>query len=95
MKVSKYLGKTFDNWTCTYVGIANIQGAKKKRPGHRNYYYVFERRTSDNLADKIIKLNSAEASKVWKRLISVEELLDKRESKRPIKFMRSVTYKFD
>ncbi len=101
-RTSKYVGKKFDNgWICTAIGIATVQAKKKKngkglakRPGHQNYYYVFERRTSDNLADKIIRLNSSEASKVYRGIICVEELLDIREKKPTKKICKSVHYHF-
>ena len=44
MRKSKYLNKTFGNWTCTHVGVARKQpvflaGTKKvsKRPHHQTY----------------------------------------------------------
>ena len=50
MRKSKYLNKTFGNWTCTHVGVARKQpvflaGTRKvsKRPHHQTYYYIFER----------------------------------------------------
>lgn len=94
MRTSKYLNKQFGIWTCVYVGINNVQGKKAKAPGKRNYYYMFERRTSDNKADKIIRLNSTEASKVYSGKQTVEDILDAREAGRTRKFNRKVTYYF-
>lgn len=93
-KKSKYLDKQFGIWTCTFVGINNVQGKKAKAPGKRNYYYIFERRTSDNKADKIIRLNSTEASSVYSGKQTVEDVLNKREAGRTHKFNRKVTYYF-
>lgn len=101
-RTSKYLGKQFGNWTCTHVGVAHVQSVRKKfgngkskRPGHCNYYYVMERRTSDNLADKIIRLSSSEAVKVYRGIVCVEEILNKREAKPAKKFTKQVHYCFD
>ena len=93
-RTSKYLGKTFGNWTCSYVGIANVQGKRAKGAGKRNYYYIFERFTSDSKAEKMIRLNSSEAAEVYKGKISVEDVLNKRECKRARKFNKKIFYHF-
>lgn len=102
MRTSKYLDKQFGNWTCTHVGTAFVQPTKKKnckgkakRPGHQTYFYVMERRTSDNLADKIIYLNAAEACKVYNGIMCVEELLNKREANPSKRFNGKVRYCFN
>lgn len=93
MRTSKYLNKEFDNgWKCIHVGIANIQGKKAKYAGHRGYYYILERRTSDNKTDKMIRLNCNEAAQVYQGKVLVEQILDKRESKIDNKFTREVYY---
>lgn len=101
MKKSKYLGKQFGNWTCTHVGVSWVAPAfyvgtraRQKRPGHRSYYYIMERLTSDGKAEKMIRLNCNEAAKVWKKMITVEEILDKRESKKAYEFVDKVSYHF-
>lgn len=92
MRTSKYLNKVFGNWTCTHVGINNVQGVKSKHPAARNYYYIFERRTSDGLADKMVRLNSTEASKVFKGIELVENIVERRVANN--KFTRKVSYHF-
>lgn len=92
---SKYLNRQFGNWTCIYVGIATVQGKKAKWSGHRSYYYIFQRRTSDDKADKMIKLNSIEASQVYHGKILVEQILDKRETRVEKRFSRKVSYHFN
>ena len=95
MRTSKYLNKEFDNgWKCIHVGIAKVQGKKAKRPGHCNYYYIFERRTSDNKTDKMIRLNASEAAKVYRGEATVEEFLDKREGSKTNRFTRKVSWHF-
>lgn len=91
---SKYLNNTFGNWICVEVGLANVQTKKSKRPGKRNYYYIMKRITSDNLAEKMIRLNSTEASKVYKKELTVEDILDKREKNKVWDEKRRVSYSF-
>ena len=83
MRKSKYLNKTFGNWTCTHVGVARKQpvflaGTRKvsKRPHHQTYYYIFERETSDGLAEKLVRLNERQAAKVYRGELTVEEVAD-------------------
>lgn len=102
MRTSKYLNKKFDNnWVCTYVGIAYVSGKRhhktnkvSKRPGHRTYYYIFERPTSDNKADKMIRLNAALAAKVYKGLLKVEDIAKERLEEREKNFTSKVSYSF-
>lgn len=94
MRTSKYLGKQFGDWTCTHVGIASVQGSRAKWAGHMNYYYIFERRTSDNKADKMLRLNAGEAAKVYRGEATVEEFLDKREGSKTNRFTRKVSWHF-
>ena len=94
MRTSKYIGKTFDNgWMCTEIVLANVQGKRSKRPGKRNYRYIFQRRTSDGLADKIIVLNSTDAAAVYQGRTLIEELADQRQHLKNIK--QSVTYAYN
>lgn len=94
MRKSKYLGKQFGNWTCTHVGINNVQGKRAAAPGKINYYYIFERITSDNLAEKLIRLNSSDAAKVYRGELQVEEIAEKRRSQTEEKFNRKISYHF-
>lgn len=91
---SKYYNKQFGNWTCTHVGLANVQGKKSKAPGARNHYYIFERRTSDGLADKMVRLNSSEACKVYRGEISVDQIVARRKEKKVADFAHKVSYHF-
>lgn len=95
MKIkSKYLGKTFGKWTCTRVDLDYVQGARAKWAGHRNYCYTMERKTSDDKANKIIRLNHVEAAQVYSGKITVEAILDKRERKGETSTARRVQYHF-
>lgn len=102
MRKSKYLDKVFDNgWVCTHVGVARIQpkfylGTKvsTKRPGHATYYYVFERRTSDGKADKMIRLNCKEAARVYRGECSIENICFWRQALKQDKFSKKVSYYF-
>jgi len=91
-RTSKYVGKTFGNWICTDINIANVQGAKSKRPGKQNYSYLFERRTSDGVCDKLVILNSSEAAAVGAGKKLVEEIADGR--KKNEKTRRKIAYRF-
>jgi hypothetical protein len=101
MRKSKYLGMVSGQWVCTHVGVARVQPTFYKgtrteclRPGHQSYYYIFERMTSDNKAEKMIRLNNIEAAKVWKKKVTVEEISDRREKKQAQKFARKISYHF-
>ena len=101
MRKSKYLNKTFGNWTCTPVGVARKQpvflaGTRKvsKRPHHQTYYYIFERETSDGLAEKLVRLNERQAAKVYRGELTVEEVADTRQEKGVDTFKDKVSYHF-
>ena len=101
MKHSKYLNFKSGNWTCTHVGVSyvlskNYKGTKEKtlRPGHQTYYYIFERRTSDGLADKLVRLSSKEAARVYRGEISVEQIAVARQAVSEKKFTKKVSYHF-
>ena len=99
---SKYLNRRFDNgWTCTHVGTASKSRVFKKGtrtrneyPNHQTYYYIFERRTSDGLADKLVRLNATEAAKVWRGELTVEGIANERKEKRENDFVKKVSYHF-
>lgn len=101
MRNSKYLNFKSGNWTCTHVGVARTQpkfykGTKKvsKRPGHQSYYYIFERRTSDGLADKLVRLSCTEAAAVYSGKTTVEQIAVARQSVSEGKFVKKVSYHF-
>jgi hypothetical protein len=105
MKKSKYLGLKSGNWECTHVGVASITSAfsqrkvngksvRNKTPGHRNYYYIFERLTSDGKAMKMIRLNAAQARQVLKNWFTVEDFAKKKEVLRSQVFKDKVSYSF-
>ena len=93
------------DWKCTHVGVASITGAYKQKkvdgkrvrnltPGHRNYYYIFERLTSDAKAMKMIRLNAQQVRRVRDGWFTVEELADKKSAKRSQVFQEKVSYSF-
>ena len=93
---SKYLGKEFDNgWKCVHVGIANVQGKRTKWSGHRNYYYIFERITSDKAARKMVRLSSPYAAKVFSGRMHVEEYAKRFAAKHSKKYVQRVIYAFN
>lgn len=106
MKTSKFLGLKSGDWTCTHVGLASITSAfsqrrkvngkpiRNKTSGHRNYYYIFERLTSDKKAMKMIRLNAAQARQVLKNWFTVEDFAKKKEALRSQEFTRKVSYSF-
>lgn len=101
MKKSKYLNKTFNGWTCTHVGVARTQpvflkGSREKstRPYHQTYYYIFERATSDGKAEKLVRLNAAEAAQVYRGERSVEEIAKHRQTNGVNQFKKKVSYHF-
>lgn len=105
MKKSKYLGLKSGEWQCTWVGVASITSAFKKKkvngravrnttPGHRNYYYIFERLTSDKKAMKMIRLNAAQARQVLCNWFTVEDFARKKAAKRSREFTDKVSYSF-
>lgn len=101
MRKSKYENFKSGNWTCTHVGVARTQpkfykGTRKvsKRPHHQQYYYIFERETSDNKAEKLVRLNCNEAAAVYRGDITVEEIAKARQARREKKFTQKVSYHF-
>jgi gamma-glutamyltranspeptidase len=99
-RTSKYLFKTFGNWTCTHVGISHVQAKKtnkgkvSKQPGRQTYYYIFERKTSDGLAEKLVRLSAGQAAKVYRGELSVEAVADVRQEKGVSTFKDKVSYHF-
>jgi hypothetical protein len=102
---SGFYGMRSGDWKCTHVGVASITGAYKqkkvngkavrnKTPGHRNYYYIFERLTSDQKAMKMIRLTAQQVRRVRDGWFTVEELADKKAAKRSQVFKEKVSYSF-
>ena len=106
MKTSKYIGLKSNDWTCTHIGIDRVQPAftqqrgvdgkkiRSKRAGHRCYYYIFERLTSDRKAMKMIRLGYWQAKKVFSGERSVEYFAEKKAAKRSQEFTEKVSYSF-
>lgn len=102
---SEFYGLASGDWKCTHVGIASITGAYKKKkvdgkrvrnltPGHRNYYYIFERLTSDSKAMKMIRLNAKQVRQVRDGWYTVEDFAKKKAAKRSQIFKEKVSYSF-
>lgn len=106
MKKTKYLGMRNGNWECTHVGVASIQPAytknkdenghkiRSKRAGHRSYYYIFERLTSDEKAMKMIRLGHWQVKQLLTGKRTVEYFAEKKASKRSQVFENKVSYCF-
>lgn len=106
MRKPKYIGMQSGDWTCVFYGIDYLQPAfRKKRDvwgnrvrnksaGHRQYYYIFKRRTSDHLADKFVRLNAAEILKVSRGKCTVEDLAEKKHRMNSPKYRDKVSYCF-
>ena len=105
MKTSKYLGLKSGTWECTYVGVADVQPAFRRRkvngkrvrsksPGSQQYYYIFERPTSDGKAMKMIRLNAQQANLVLKGRKAVEDYAKRKEAERSTDFVQKISYSF-
>jgi hypothetical protein len=105
MKKSKYLDMKSGDWSCTHVGVADVQPAfcrrkvngkrvRSKSPGSQQYYYIFERLTSDNKAMKMIRLNASQVRQVLNGKYTVEDLAKKKAAKRNQVFKNKVSYSF-
>jgi len=99
MRKSKYLHKTFENWVCTHVGVARVQPKcyKVTRKACRSfvnkqYYYLFERLTSDCKAIKQIRLSAAQAAKVYKGLATVEMFAELKETSNDLTAVGRINY---
>ena len=107
MRKSKYLGMESAGWLCTHVGVASVQPiykkyerdalgrrVKSKSPGSMQYYYIFERLTSDAKAMKMIRLNAAQARQVLEGKFTVEDFAKKKAAKHSQVFKEKVSYSF-
>lgn len=93
MKKSKFVGKEFDNgWVCTGCNLAANYSHGTR---HNRYWYAFERRTSDGKFDKWIRVEAHEATRIYKGLISVEDICGLREaSSADCGHMHGINYQF-
>jgi len=100
---SKYMGMKSGKWTCTHVGVAKVTPAFKKvegkrvrcsSAGHRQYYYIWERLTSDGKAMKMIRLTAAQVLKVRKGLLEVEAVARQKKQQLFPAFTDKVSYSF-
>lgn len=108
MRKSKYLGFKSGDWECTYTAVADVQpkycrrrvNGKRvlsKSPGSMQYYYIFERLTSDGKAMKMIRLNASQAQKVLNNRATVEDFANKKAKKAEKKspeFKDKISYSF-
>lgn len=105
MRQSKYFGMKSGDWLCTHVGVASVQPVlthfkrdgkrvHSKHPGSQQYYYIFERITSDSKAMKMIRLNAAQALQVLKGFATVEDFAEKKARKKAAAFKDKVSYSF-
>ena len=105
MRKSKYVGMKSGTWECVHMGVADVQPAfcrrkvagkrvRSKSPGSRQYYYIFERLTSDSKAMKMIRLNASQVRQVLNGTYSVEYFAEKKEAKRSQVFNEKVSYSF-
>lgn len=106
MRKSKYLGMKSEQWECTHTGIASVQPAfthykdalgrrvRSKSPGSRQYYYIFERPTSDGKALKMIRLSAKQVLQVATGFFTVEDFAKRKEIERSPVFTKKVSYSF-
>ena len=107
MRKSKYFGTRSGSWECTHVGVASVQPAycrykvdtdgkkaRNKSRGHQQYYYIYERPTSDGKAMKMVRLNAAQALKVRNGEATVEYYANKKKARQEHTFKDKVSYSF-
>ena len=106
MVKSKYVGLTSGDWTCIHCGISHLQPAYRKKrdingkrvrsvsAGHQQYYYIFERPTSDGIALKQIRASAYEALKIKRGLLTAEALADKKRQLGFEKYVDRTNYCF-
>lgn len=107
MRKSKYLDLCSGTWKCTHVGVADVQPARcrqkraqgklarSKSPGSKQYYYIFERLTSDGKAMKMIRLNASQARLVLNGKMSVEDYANRKAKLHTQVFKEKVSYSFN
>ena len=106
MRKSNYVGLTSGDWTCTHCGIDYIQPAYRKKrdangkrvrsvsAGHQQYFYIFERPTSDGIAIKQICANAYEALKIKRGEVTAEALANKKRNLNSDRYADRTNYCF-
>lgn len=101
VRTSKYLGKVYEGWTVTHIGVASVVAKRHKgkgansRPGHQSYYYLLERPTSDGACVKQVRLNSTQMCNVARGTFSVEAYSDKLNEKKTKHATSKTNYSFN
>jgi len=102
---SKYKNFKSGDYRCTYVGIASVTGAYNQKKvngkrvrstsaGHRHYYYIFEKVTSDNLAKKMVRLSASQMLLVAKGLKTVDDYVKLKSKSFVPSFTNKISYSF-
>lgn len=102
---SKYKGFQSGEYCCTYVGLASVTGVynqkriegkrvKSTSAGHRHYYYIFEKVTSDKLARKMIRLNANQMLLVAKGIKTVDDYVKLKSKSFLPTFTNKISYSF-
>jgi hypothetical protein len=106
MRKSNYVGTTNGPWTCIHCGIDYLQPAYRKKrdsdgkrvrsisAGRQQYFYIYERPTSDGIAFKQTRLNAYEALQVKRGRRTVEEIANKKRSMNSEEYENNVSYRF-
>ena len=102
---SKYKGFQSGEYVCTYIGLASVTGAFRKKKvdgkrvratstGHRHYYYIFEKVTSDNKAKKMVRLNANQMLSVAKGYKTVNDYVKLKAETLVPSFTNKISYSF-
>ena len=102
---SKYLNFKSGEYLCTHVGIASVTGAynqnkvngkrvRSTSAGHRHYYYIFEKLTSDKLAKKMIRLSASQMLLVAKGFKTVDDYVKLKSKTLVPNFVNKISYSF-
>lgn len=75
-RVSKYVGNTYNGWKVVHIGIARVHGAGEYK-GHRNYYYLVERITSDGKFTKQVRLDADKMRGLANGTFDIEAFADR------------------
>ena len=100
-RTSKYLGKIYEGWTVTHIGVASVVAKRHKgkglnnRPGHQSYYYLLERTTSDGACVKQVRLNARQMCDTARGLFSVEAYSDMLNDKKSKRATSKTNYSFN
>ena len=72
---SKFVGKTYQNWTVTKIYLAaNYAGGTR----HNAYRYMLERVTSDRKCFKKITVSGPTMTKISRGLVDIERLANRK-----------------